>query len=69
MVLFEWDEYTGSTDYTFQISRTDDFADPIISFSDSTSTNYHMKYFGQDYYWRVRASHALNVSDWSEVRT
>jgi len=67
MLVFEWDEYTGSTDYTFQISRTEDFTNPIISFSDSTSTNYYMKFFGQDYYWRVNALHAEDVSDWSDA--
>lgn len=67
MLTFEWDEYEGSTEYTFQISSTEDFAEPVISFSDTASTHFSMKYFGQDYFWRVNALHAEDVSDWSET--
>lgn len=67
MLLFEWDEYEGATDYTFQISFTEDFADPIVSFSDSNSTNYSLRFFGQDYYWRVNALHPEDISDWSDI--
>jgi len=66
-LTFKWDEYPGSSEYTIQISKTEDFSDPYISSSDSLSTYYVAKYFGQDYYWHVRASHSNDVSDWSET--
>jgi len=66
IVLFKWDEYEGSTDYFFQIADNDDFTNPFTSSSDSTSTSYQMKRFGQTFYWRVKASHAADESDYSE---
>lgn len=68
-LVFLWEDYKGASDYVFEISFTEDFSIPVSSFSDSTSTSYQMKYYGRDYYWRVKALHAADDSDWSDVRT
>jgi hypothetical protein len=69
---------TGITYYDLQISYTDDFADPFLDSvtygtfpSDTNFYLYRTSYllFGQMHYWRVRARHTLDASEWSEVRT
>ncbi len=67
LLLFKWDEYPGSNDYYFEIDDDESLPEPFMIVSDSISANFTMKKFGADYYWRVRASHALDISEWSEV--
>lgn len=66
-ILYRWDEYSGTNDYFFEISDNEEFTEAFMVVIDSTSTEYTVKKFGQDFFWRVRTSHALDVSDWSEV--
>ncbi|MBN1338304.1 MAG: T9SS type A sorting domain-containing protein [Bacteroidales bacterium] len=68
---------SGITYYEYQISEDPDFAGaPVhqVSFSSFGSTeSFHYGYasqlrFNTVYYWRVRAKHDLDITEWSEVR-
>ena len=74
---FQWNCFYGSTGYTLQVDTTPDFSSPIlrtVEVSSSVSSTgsvsqyvYNMRY-GTMYYWRVRAYHQQDTSDWSVVR-
>ena len=63
-----WDAIPGVIDYTVQISDDDIFSDPqeMIVEDPKYTTNGYLT-FGKEYFWRVRANHAKDTSDWSEV--
>ncbi len=74
---FQWNCFYGSTGYTLQVDTTPTFSSPIlrtVEVSSSVSSTgsvsqyvYNMRY-GTMYYWRVRAYHTQDTSDWSVVR-
>jgi hypothetical protein len=67
-VLLEWDEIEGVIDWEVQISDDENFTDPFSAITEELSytTNGYL-YFDTEYFWRVRANHATDTSDWSEV--
>jgi len=65
--LFRWKEYTGAVDYYYEISEDEEFTDPSSWIVDSLSINTKVFFFGETYYWRVKADHPGDISDWSEV--
>ena len=67
-VVLEWDEIEGIVDYEVQISDDENFTAPHAALVEEEEyiTNGYM-YFNQDFWWRVRANHATDTSDWSEV--
>ena len=67
LTLFKCKKYSGSTDYYFQIDDNEDFIHPYEVIVDSISTEYTMQKFGQKHYWRVKAAHPYDISDWSDV--
>jgi len=67
LVKFEWDEYEGITNYIFQIDDNDSFAQPRSFSPDDDTLWVNDLVFGQEYFWRVAAQHALDISSWSEV--
>ncbi len=68
---------SGITYYDLEVSLTSDFTDPFLVDSVAfgtfgpTAQYYEIKasnlLFDTAYFWRVRARHSLDVSDWSEV--
>jgi photosystem II stability/assembly factor-like uncharacterized protein len=64
---FSWDEYEGAVDYIYQIDDDENFGSSFETFVDSTSLNHQMNFFDRMYYWRVKAQHPLDISEWSEV--
>jgi hypothetical protein len=70
---------TGLTYYDLQVSPTEDFSD--LFYVDSITfgtfpadTNFYLKktsnlLFDTTFYWRVRARHALDASEWSDARS
>jgi hypothetical protein len=69
---------TGLTYYDVQVSFTEDFAAPYFEVAVPfgtfpADTNFYFTkatglYFGTTNYWRVRARHNTDFSDWSDVR-
>ncbi|MEE4255416.1 MAG: T9SS type A sorting domain-containing protein [Bacteroidales bacterium] len=65
----EWDEIEGVVDFQVQIAEDDQFTDPygaIVEEGFEYMTDGFMT-FDTEYFWRVRARHANDISDWSEV--
>ncbi len=69
LVEFEWAEYEGITNYIFEIATDEDFTEPRIFAPEVDTLPVNDLVFGQQYFWRVAAQHALDISDWSEVWT
>lgn len=64
-----WLEITGIDSYIYQVCQDPDFVFPCITgFIDSNSVIIHDLFFGNTYFWRVRAAHFTDTTDWSEVR-
>lgn len=66
-IVFEWTEYTGVTRYYIEVSNTEDFSSSLNYISDSNSVSINGFNFSETYYWRVRAQHPDDLSDWTEA--
>ena len=66
-VQFEWDEYEGTTNYVFEIDSDENFGQPRTYAPEEDTLWVSNLVFGEEYFWRVAAQHALDISDWSEV--
>jgi hypothetical protein len=64
---FKWKEYKGAVDYYYEISSDEEFTSPTSWIVDSLSINTKVFLFGHTYYWRVKADHPGDISDWSDV--
>lgn len=69
---FKWVALTGSVGYIIEIDTLDDFTSPF-AFQTVTTTSgvladIILGYYGQDFYYRIKAYHSADTSDWSEVR-
>lgn len=71
-VAIEWKTLeandTDIFDYTVEVSTDADFTNPVTFIT--TELKYLPTYlkFNQEYWWRVKAAHAVDASDWSEAR-
>ncbi len=63
--LVKWDLLTGVVKYGVQLSTNASFTDPLYGESSNGEQRFDGLLFGQDYFWRVNARHADDVSDWS----
>jgi hypothetical protein len=64
-----WKELTGILDYEIQVADNDAFTDAMSEIVEGLSyTTNGFLTFGEEYFWRVRANHLTDTSDWSEVR-
>ncbi len=67
--VLSWEAITGVIDYEIQIALTDAFLNPFsMMVEDIEYTTDGYLHFDKEYFWRVRANHATDTSDWSEVR-
>jgi photosystem II stability/assembly factor-like uncharacterized protein len=66
-VEFKWSEYDGITNYIIEIATDENFTEPRIFVPIEDTIVVNDLIFGQQYYWRVAAQHALDISDWSDV--
>ncbi len=66
-LTLEWNKLFGADSCEVQISESPDFANPLIFNTDNTYQYIENLLFGQDYYWRVRASNEQFLSDWSFI--
>ena len=67
--VFGWSSVLDSTAYTLQLSRSDTFTNVIFDTSNITLTSREVTGLEYDtlYYWRVRASNAIESSLWSVI--
>ncbi|MBE9484565.1 MAG: T9SS type A sorting domain-containing protein [Bacteroidetes bacterium] len=70
-VILNWAAVAGSggiVEYEVQLDVTDAFTDPVIfPLSEFTGLQMELLLFGQEYFWRVRASEGSDISGWSDV--
>lgn len=63
-----WKEKTGVNGYQIELAMNEQFDNPEFFFIDSLSIFLEDLGFGETYFWRGRAVHAHDTSDWSETR-
>ncbi|RLD37261.1 MAG: hypothetical protein DRI83_04190, partial [Bacteroidetes bacterium] len=70
-VILNWAAVAGSggiVEYEVQLDVTDAFTNPVIyPRSEFTGLQMELLLFGQEYFWRVRASEGSDISGWSDV--
>ncbi len=75
-VEFDWSSHHGVSNYEIQIDTSLSFNSPafqsdVDAYVNSSSSNYDTEeffsnlYFGELYYWRVRATNAVDTSEWT----
>ncbi len=69
--LLDWDFITGITNYDYQIDTTSSFNSSILVYGSiaagTSQINSSNLRFGTKYYWRVRARHAVDTTNWSQT--
>jgi hypothetical protein len=69
--ILEWEEITGIDNYIFQLCTNPTFVFPSMT---GIVDNIYIGVviseltFGETYYWRVKATHPLDTTTWSEIR-
>jgi hypothetical protein len=70
---FDWNDVTGATGYTIQVSRNTSFTPLVVNVTISTATSIYTPTTnlpaGTTLYWRVRANGANGPSDWMVYAT
>ncbi|MDD4150303.1 MAG: fibronectin type III domain-containing protein, partial [Bacteroidales bacterium] len=66
----DWTNLTGSNSYQVEIDTVNTFNSTEFQLNETTSSYFYQSQllFGQKYYWRVRAFHTNDTSNWSEIR-
>ncbi len=66
----EWEEIMGIESYIYQVCVDPEFTFPCLAgFTTSNSYLLPQLSFGGMYYWRIRAAHVLDTTNWSEIRS
>jgi len=61
-------EYISGVSFYYEVDITEDFTNPVISdISDTVFADLDYLMFNTIYYWRVKAKHNLDESNWSET--
>jgi hypothetical protein len=69
LVKFTWEEYKGTTNYIFEIDDDENFTQPRSFSPDDDTLLVNDLVFGNEYFWRVAAQHAVDISEWSDVNS
>lgn len=68
----DWTGINGVNGYQYQADTTLNFNSPALqngyNLSNNSMAYLNNSYFGKRYYWKVRAFHSKDTSDWSVVR-
>ena len=64
-ITLEWDEMTGAFEYIYEFCTDPNFTLPCMAISETNTANPQGVMFGATYYWRVKALHTTDTSDWS----
>jgi hypothetical protein len=62
---FAWSEYGGVTNYILEIDSNENFTLPRTFGPDQNFETVNDFVFGTEYFWRVKAQHFSDLSDWS----
>jgi protein involved in ribonucleotide reduction/spore maturation protein SpmB len=68
--LLDWSSIFGVTNYQVQLDTVNTFnSSVLVSSNTSTSSQFSTSnlYFGTTYYWRIRAMHSVDTTQWSNV--
>ncbi|MEN8224477.1 MAG: T9SS type A sorting domain-containing protein [Bacteroidota bacterium] len=64
--VLTWGGISGVVDYTIEIADNDAFTNAFsLIVEEAEYTTDGLMTFGQEYFWRVRANHATDTSDWT----
>ncbi len=66
--LVKWQAISGVAKYSIQLSDNIEFDNPRLFESTVPEYRFDELVFSHDYWWRVNARHAVDISDWSEPR-
>ena len=66
-VTIEWEDMRGSYEYIYELCDDPSFNTPCIFFTDENSVTAMGLLFGTTYYWRVKAAHTEDTTNWSEM--
>ncbi len=66
-VLLKWQKVSGTHIYIYEVCRDSNFSIPWISFSDVNQASAQGLMYDSTYYWRVKAAHTKDTTNWSEV--
>ncbi|MCD4731422.1 MAG: T9SS type A sorting domain-containing protein [Bacteroidales bacterium] len=66
----EWEEISGIESYIYQVCTDPNFTFPCLtSFTSLNSVMLPQFFFGEMFYWRVKAAHLLDTTYWSDIRS
>lgn len=67
--LLDWDSMPGSEQYEIMLDTSQDFSSPVAAnlYQNGIASYIEVKhlFFGKYYYWKVRAMHSKDTSEWS----
>lgn len=66
--LVKWQAISGVAKYSIQLSEDAEFSNPRLFESTINEYRFDELVFSKDYFWRVNARHAVDISDWSDAR-
>jgi len=66
-VTIGWDEIDGAFDYIYELCDDSSFSSPCIFFTDENTVTAQGLLFGMTYYWRVKATHTNDTTNWSDT--
>ncbi|NOR86576.1 MAG: T9SS type A sorting domain-containing protein [Bacteroidales bacterium] len=70
-VILDWDAVSGIGEITYQVQMATDeaFTELIVDQDEISLTAYYNEFllFGQQYFWRVKATDDIGTSDWSSA--
>lgn len=63
-ITLKWDKVVDNILYEVQVDDNPDFSSPAITEVETLTLDAQVAAFNTSYYWRVRAKHAHDASDW-----
>jgi len=66
-VVLKWQEISGTFTYIYEVCRDPEFTVPCLSFTDINEANAQALMYDSTYYWRVKAAHNQDTTDWSDT--
>ncbi|MBN2173455.1 MAG: T9SS type A sorting domain-containing protein [Bacteroidales bacterium] len=66
-VFLKWKNVTGSFEYIYELCPDPDFSTPCVNYTDTIAVSPAGLMFGNTYYWRVKAAHFKDTTDWSNT--
>ncbi len=66
-LVMKWQAIPETFSYIFEFCRDPDFTIPYIAFSDVNHVSVQDLMYDSTYYWRVKAAHTKDTTEWSEA--